>query len=199
VGLTIKLKEDPQFIPQEPSAIQKAALLEQYFKERVYVEDFQKGHNSYLIQNHIEETINLSAYIREIRLTDLDITNKRKLTQMLIQLNILDFKYTNAGMDQFGAMVNDVNKLFVNPGLANAWDYVDLHNFEGSILFQDELMKLYFATKGNPIVLEALTVYRQNTIIYNQLLHNLPLTSEQEIASYNDIRSLLRASYNENK
>jgi len=118
---------------------------------------------------------------------------------MLINLNILEFKYKYAGIDQYFAMVTDINKLFINPRSANAWDYVDLNQHEGSIIFQDELMKLYFSTKGNPIILEALTVYRQNTKIYNQLLHNVPFTYEQEIASYHDTRSLLRASYHESK
>jgi hypothetical protein len=156
VGLTIKLKEDPNFIPQ--TGIQKAYQLEQFYKERATFGIFPEMPGVLFNSNQIQEKINLSAYAREIMLTDLDITHKNKFIKMLIDLNVLTLKYKDAGMEHYDAMIKDLNSLFIKRHYAN----VDLNYRD---LYLRELMKLYFASKGNPIVFSLLTIYRQNTII----------------------------------
>jgi hypothetical protein len=223
VGLLIKMQEDPTFIPQ--TSAEKAYLLEEYYKERAAFEGHAKNPIPLALKEQVSirpfevvpektnaplfiynstdvEGSNLKEILTDIKSGEFPVqrSNQRKFVHILTELNQLELKYTNARMDQQEAMLRDIHKIFVNPRAATAIHYPDLHNFDARsnqkfYTFQEDFQNVYFATKGNPIMLEAITVYNKNIAMYNRLLVNMPISDDIELTCYKDLHIKFIASY----
>ena len=191
VGLYLKLQEDPTFVPEDISQIQKAYLLEQYAKEKAAFEGtpprnlipFPPGKEPLLTYNSKGvEGSNLKQILGDLQNGGVPVhkAHERKFIHILTELTKLELKYKNAGMDQHDAMLRDVHKIFINPYTATPTMYPDLNNLglrsnQKFFIFQEEFLAIYMSSEGNPLVLEAITVYNKNIVVYNHLLTKTPV------------------------